>query len=260
MLEIVNILKFGTEKLGSLGGTLWFLRVLFLLNVIYGFCAYLINKTTKYYYIPQFTIGIVLLIFGYYLGYTNTRMPLDFNVVCSIYILFAFGEWYKYFLQKTNRLKWQVNLFLIFSCTALLILEYNLYPISIGIGANQYSSPEHLIVSSISGWILMWIIASYIILIPYLQKLIIKLSKESLWIMILHFSAFKMATKIFQFVGLLDESELQDFPVPVVNIEMKVVYIICGILIPIFISELIKRLKAFARGKYKNDINYCSLL
>lgn len=252
--ELINILKFGTQNLGNLGGTFWFLRVLFILSILYSFFAYLINRVTKHYYVAQFGISVALLLFGYYCSYTDRKLPVNFDTVCSIYFLFVFGEGFRAILkaisQPYKEFIRKVDILLLGFCTVLLALEYNRYSASIGIGANQYGSPEHLIVSSIVGWIFVWIIAAKLIKIPCLQDMFTALSKKSLWIMMLHFISFKITTKVFQLIGLLDKSDLQKFPIPAVDTGAKVIYIVSGILIPLVIAEFLAKLKILYKSKY----------
>ena len=244
--SLKEILK-GVFFLGgtTLGGAFWFLRMLFIISILFAFIGYIIYKCKikeKGMYIIQGVISVVFLLIGYYMSVKGISLIGNIQRVFSCYILYYLGILVRN--VKFDKIAYKLGIMGISIAGLLVCLNYG----NISLGSNSYPNPVFLLVASLLGWGLMYEIAYFITKIKYVNKAISCLGKYSLNIMILHFLAFKIVSYIQVFMYEKPKYLVASFPVLYNHGAWWVIYTIVGVCIPVLFtflwSELWKKIKA----------------
>lgn len=236
--EIGFILLFGKKGEPQLAGATWFLRVLFVITVTFYVIQYLIKRLFKEKYEAaarwiQMSISAIFLLVGWQghvQGWENKYLLFS---CCSIYFIYVAG----WLLAQTDIFQKMDNIYIAILTIIIcfLILKVVTPEALIGINANTYSSVAHLIIASLAGVVLFFVISIQIKKIKILKNIFSELGKESLYIMMFHFLALKIVT-LFQVIYYDYPSYyLAAFPVLYPNGLWRILYIFTGC----FVSAII---------------------
>lgn len=244
--KIFLILLGGMEGEPQLGGATWFLRVLFIITILFFvvekliFYACTLFKIQLNSIIVQWVIAGVLLWVGYYMKIQNRYHILT---CCSIYFVYVLGHMVRH-INLIERLKSKniasVSIVLISAAILWCINGYG----CISINANEYVNPLFLVTASVLGSFLCLSIAMIICnRCKLFMKIIAYIGQKSLSILLLHFTAFKMITYIEVLYYKKEPYLLAAFPVLFTTGIWRMLYILMGIALPLMCDWLLKKVR-----------------
>lgn len=221
----------------QLGGGFWFLKVLFVLSIMYAIIDFVLAKwCNNWGKMIQTIISIVLLAVGYCLSVKNVNF-FSAQIVFSCYCLFHMGVMLKGVTEKYIYGLWEHLIILIGAFGVLCVLN-NLGEISLG--NNFYPNPLFLLIASLVGWILLSEAAYFLEKCEMAKRMFVCLGRSTLPILIMHFLCFK----IVSYIGVIYENKpfclVAAFPVLYSDKLWWCAYTIVGLVIPILCTMIIK--------------------
>ena len=217
------LLKFNSPEL-MLGG-FWFLKTLFLVSVVFVISNYIIFSFFKCNYKKIQPIVIVLI---FIIG--NVLVNYDLKSENLVRVSFAIIIYYFGYLYK--KYEYKIKFKFIYAIVSCFVLYRLSFIGSVDMVHNHFVNPIFYIISSLIG----------IYLSIYLAKLVadnnvIKyIGKNTLIVLALHFTCFKIVDFCYIKYTNLPISELSKFPI--VSQKLWVAYSLVGILIPISIKYI----------------------
>lgn len=168
------------------------------------------------------------------------------NRVLSYYCLFYLGAVVRE-LQKTVRIEkyhyWKM-------VVAFLILVLCNQIGSIALDENRYENPAFLLVVSICGWVLLYEIAQELKKKKLLSDAIVCCGQNSMAIVVLHFLCFKIISLVGVVVYNQPRERIAAFPVLYEQGAWWIVYMFAGIIVPVLLSVVWKKLKGKQEKRY----------
>lgn len=233
--QIKNIIKSllflgGTQ----LGGALWFLRVLFLISIVYVSIDFLIKRTEKIKYYNLFIQGVISFVFlG--CGFVCSKRSLDLhgiNTMFSCYGLFYFGVLIR---NKNLVVKKTLYKLIIFSISVIILIVGSFYG-EIDIGGNSYTNPAFFILMSLAGWNMLYYISSFLDHFWGISDILEIIGKNTMTIAALHFLSFKVVSYIGILILHYPLCYIASFPTLFLNNYWWILYTIVGVSIPVLVS------------------------
>ena len=219
-------------KMQPLTGPMWFLRALIVMSVLYILIDSLSSRVLggKFRYAINAVVALLLLLATVFFNVTET-----FNIMkgCRFLSVYFFGVVYKKF--NLNRFIEKMPVVIFAVTLALSAVLANVTAVGLRFDSNY---PVAFLAVFIS--VLMVLSASQL---PGINKLeaIKHVGRCSLYIMALHFFAFKFVSLIIMKAYQLDSVVLADIPV-IRNVEVSdlwtVAYVLAGVLIPVAINQI----------------------
>lgn len=237
---ILFVNSLGMNQGSTLSGAFWFFKIMLLLLITYGVIDYLLKKIphirTKTLLFHSI-ISVIFLGMGYYCQLKGLVL-YGFDKVLSYYILFHLGRLFKEKVHiELNHFK---RLIVIVLSITVLIICRRFGEIDLDI--NQYVNPGFLLITSCAGWFLVYEISYYLAKPQWLQKLLTIIGTNTIAVMVFHFVCFKIVTYIQIQIYNLPPSAISAFPV-LYNLPFWwIAYAIVGLVIPVGLSLLYKRL------------------
>lgn len=244
IMEIIKTLLFCGNS--EIIGATWFLRILFFIGIIYCLFEKMARKC-KYKEIYHLIFSIVLFFVGLGINKINIKLSL-FQPIFTCYILYVIGNRYiKYINEYINKLDKKCEICLLVVSVTLLIIMGNFGEIEISKAI--YTNLYFFITVSIIGWIITYIVSKIVLKYMYVKDIITYIGKNSIFILFLHFIAFKIETYIIILIYKLDINKLGEFPVISTDNKMNsFIYLVGGLIIPLLISYIYNKIKE--RRKY----------
>ncbi len=232
-----NFLFAGTEQLF---GALWYLRILFVVVILWNITDFVSNNIKKC-LSPSLTGGgyaICMLYIGYLMNRYNIRLGLSLECIFTYSFFFALGvSFRRNNIYKLFDSKLQIALTIV-SLIVLLIISQETNWIG-ATGSNSYSGIVSLMIMSISGWCMVKGVA--IIIDRYFSvtsKIFKKIGRETMIIMFMHFISFKLVILIQIFVLNLPIEYLNIFPIYSGERLWWIVYSLLGVSVPMFVKAI----------------------
>lgn len=236
----------------QLGSAFWFLATLMEISWLYCLIDFLgkkvLKKKGKQIFL-QGIVSLVMLFLGYRCSLTNTYLG---GRVLSFYCLFFIG-----YLLKAKNIMREVGRFSHYVkivCSFVILVICN-HMGSIALDQNQYENLLFLLMTSLSGWVLVYELAQEIQKFKGFCGLIVCCGQNSMAIIILHFLCFKVVS----FIGVLVEHQprglIAAFPVLFQDGLWWIAYMIVGVMPPVLLNLLWKIIKKNAQNSY-NWSNY----
>ncbi len=239
-IEKIKLIFFHFGGNDQLLGALWFLKSLFLANLIYFFCHLFAFKISKNHntIILGFIILFILLPLGYIMKLKRITLPMGIQRE-FIFLSFLFIG----YLYKKCRLTIHQNRYLPIILFAFLLIISNFYTISIF--DLRIPNPIELIIISLSGF-LMIIGVSYHLNKISISAPLVYIGNNTMPILIFHFLSFKLASLLKILYYQFDISQLSKFPVILENnTYWWIIYSIIGISGSLFVNLIIIKSKAY---------------
>lgn len=234
---------------GSLCGALWFVPVILLTSVFFCFIYYCTSKLRIVREWKLFLIGIISLLFGI-MGVFCMEKTLKLNYHMEV-VLILMPVFFVGYLVKCNwctlKDKCKFSLAMFVMCIVFVFLiKYPEFQIELSacyIGNRwMYYPITFLCIYMCLG------ISQGIKEVPYLNKIMCEIGRNSFHIMALHFFCFKMIDYIIYTVNQRESlGNLAGFPIS--EYTFKIVYILSGILFPIIIIKTYELIRDFLRNK-----------
>lgn len=231
------ILTIGFVGGEQLAGTLWFLRALFEVEILYVVIDWISRKfhgNRKYFHCIV-TIGILLI--GYLLNTKNIHIVTGVETTCYYYIFFVIGI----LLQRTNLWRTFPNKFML-PLSAVWLLA-NGFLVTHSFINNRYFPPFY-VMNGIMGGILLKSIAD-ILMKNRISRFFEYSGKHSMAVMLWHFPAYKLVSFVYIKIHDLPEYFLASFPYLRVPY-LWIVYTIIGTALPLLAVYVLE----IAENKY----------
>lgn len=217
----------------QLAGTIWFLRALFEVSIIYVFTDFIARKLKKFRNCFIFVTAVIVMAVGCYLNFNGIHIVTGVEETCYYYIFFVIGA----FLQKSELKKIIIksNVFwAVLSFTGLLVSYY--ITAHEKISAVTAHMPWFYVTNGILGGILVFSISKILMQYGHTEW-VAYIGRNSLHIMLWHFPAFKIVS--FAYIKLcgLPSYYLASFPVLKVDY-LWIAYTVAGIAVPLGVISL----------------------
>lgn len=168
------------------------------------------------------------------------------NRVLSYYCLFYLGAVVREH-QKTVHIEkyhyWKMTV-------AFLILVLCNQIGSIALDENRYENPAFLLVVSICGWVLLYEVAQELKKKKLLADAIVCCGQNSMAIVVLHFLCFKIISLVGVVVYNQPREGIAAFPVLYEQGAWWIAYMFAGIIVPVFLCVMWKKLKGKQEKRY----------
>lgn len=245
--QIIKCVAFGGGH--QMLGANWFFRTLFFSSVLYMFLNKLLGLTIKKERELTIVRAIICFIltgiggylgetlsFGKYFNFLTVMVLLDIGFICKEYQIF------NYFNNNFKKIAG------IFSGLAILII-LSFYG-EISINSNLIVNPIYFIVCSVSGFIMIYLIADYLEHTALKNRLTF-VGQKSIWILFFHYVGFKLVTLCEILVLNEPIQNLSAYPVHHTENGLWAVYGLCGVFMPLLfvwigsvIDRTIKKVKS----------------
>ena len=251
----VNIVKTFFFLSGTyLTGPFWFVKDLFLILILINTISLILVKLNYRYKLEiQMFISIIFLVVGYYFKINNgNQITSTFFTLLSTYGLVVSGFLLKNYgfqlcIERLNPKKRGV-LILLSLISLVLLSKYG----SIELSANQYINPIFLLISSLAGWMLTYLISDIIFSkFKTVNILLCYVGKNSMQIFLFHLISFKLVTYLQVLTNHDSRVMLASYPVYKISQCWWIVYIFFGVAIPLIIDniyhQIIKRIVIYKK-------------
>lgn len=228
----------------ELAGATWFLRVLFLVNIIYALIEYLVKRINANYldYIMA-TVSIIFLLIGYYFNINNLSLKLQLDAVFSVFVLFYIGVFFRK-IDLLSKIKKDVSFnILIMAICFLSLLIIGKLGEDISIANNKYSNPVLFVIATTLGLIMIYSISQILSKSSLLLRMISYIGSNTMVIILWHFVAFKVYMAILVMLNIEKYSILSSFPIYVGRSYDYLIYTCFGVLLPLLINYLYCKFK-----------------
>ena len=235
---IINLLKIlSFAKLEQLLGPLWFLPVLFCVNMLFllaNYCIYRIKPANRELWLAVTIIAIFCVGFSYYPEHNIFLRPVSIAMVTTV--MFYFGNLFK-----------KYESFIVFNgayalaCFILLLASVPYGPIENG--GHIFGSPSFYIGSSLSGIYLNLYIARKFVSDSLLKKFLLYCGKNTITILALHYLAFRSVSYLQVRLFDLPPYFTAQHPVLDASHGWWFVYTIAGVVFPLIGRLIYDRFK-----------------
>ncbi|GEM_PF-281763 len=231
-----NVITFGnTEQLLL---PMWFLTCLFTVNILFFCISWIAQKQILFKaQITALILSSVSLGIGFYLIYSHVFLYRQFDISLIVLFLFYLGYVFRRW-EKISFYRWELAII------SFLSLVISSFQGKINIITYDFINPIFFLVNSILGIYFIFFLSHFLSLrISRVRNFFILLGQNSLHILALHFSAFKLVSFLLILIFQLPFISLAEYPI----IEsMKVfwpIYSIIGVIFPLGCVLLIRRIK-----------------
>lgn len=247
--QVCKVLLFMRDT--ELTGPSWFCRNLFFVTIFFAVMDYALLKLKLNRIVGHSVISALFLIIGFigsknYTYIENQFVRLIFKNVVTIlmaYVLFLFGT---YLRQREILKKMNPYVALAGGFSVLIICENTG---TVGMG-EEYTSILFYITASVSGWYAVWGTAKIIMCKSnLLTKLFSYVGQHTLPILFLHLTVFKIVNYVQVCVYKKPKYLIAAYPYLYDNIFWQIIYTLSGIILPLGINVLYKRISNTLKDK-----------
>lgn len=231
------------EGAGGLAGASWFLKTLLvvvILSAIIHYSAKIIKNPDIRNIVIIFCAGMFLM-GGFALSIKQTM--IFFGTVMTNIFLYELGYMLHYYKKNIDKLYSNkiINSFsiLLSICVIIFSRKYG----NISYANNTYHDPFIVILSAISGWILLYNVALFIEKNNILTRVATYIGRNTLPILLIHFLAFKLITIIQIFIYNEPVQKLAAFPVLRSGGIWWVLYTVVGVSVSLLLNYFYIRIK-----------------
>jgi fucose 4-O-acetylase-like acetyltransferase len=251
IIRIIKVLLFSGGEVYA--GATWFLRILFIVNILYAIIEFILRKLRRdLRSIVMVLVSLLFVVAGYHLSTNGIRLWLGFPTVLSCFWMFGYGGFFRRILLKfINNFKlrrtgttvfWSIIALVSFGL--LLIIGRNSY---ISLGNNLYPSIQVLFSVTILGFMFVYAV-SWLLEGSIFGNWIAALGKRSMAVLCLHFLSMRLANEVVVLMESFPAYYRYSFPV-ISTKSYWLLYTIVGIIIPLLFS--FARSKLWGRFKLK---------
>lgn len=244
--ELLQIFLFLGSKHTQLAGAFWFLRCLFIVNVLYCFVDYVDKKINGLGKLKALSV-VVCSVFAEFVSRGYFSFLHGFRTVFCAYVIYVFGIGLKKYEHNVERFYnlWGATVAFIGLC---FMTRYGTISISAGIITNTL----FFLISSFMGWVMLYAVSQHL---GRMKNLIQLVNKSSIWVMALHFLSFKIVTLTYIKYNNLPEMLLASFPV--LDTDSKwlwIAYSTVGVIMPVLCYLCWERIRRKRVRKQRVDI------
>ena len=235
-------MKTGTQ----LGGALWFLKTLLLTLILYAFIdvvLWCLLKNNSLREIVFAAIAFIMLLLGYYCELQELNLSAGLNIVLSVFWLVWFGKFCRQYNLIGKLFCIKPIAILLTIVFGIILVIFNVNGVRISLNVNHIDNPFIFIICSICGWFMLLGVAEIMLSIDFFGNFIVELlSKKSIYIVCLHFLAFKAVNLVSVLINSEPLYLIAEFPVHMKTGIWWIVYIIAGIVLPLLFAKVISEI------------------
>jgi len=178
----------------QIGGAFWFLRTLFMVQILYYVVEFLLQKTVKAHTdLAQAAVSAILLGVGYYCSLQRLYVN-GFGKTASFYCLFYLGHVLAGHKSRLARLSWKH--FLPAGGISFLCLVFLWTKGAISFAQLRYVNPGFMLISSLCGWVMLYSAAYFLRQVVSVKQLLLEIGKRTISVVLFHFLAFKLVAAV----------------------------------------------------------------
>lgn len=236
IVELIKTIFFLSGNHVQLAGAFWFIRCLFVVNILHCIVAFIGKKTKR-----RNTIWILIFIINCILaslvseGYF--QFLRGFKTTFAVYIAYMIGI----LLRKYETNLKKVYSIYGFGVSFIVLLIFSSIA-TISISEGKIVNIVFYVIATVCGWIMLYVVS--LKLGNTVKNIILLINGSALWIMALHFLAFKIITFTYISVRGLPVYLVASFPV--IQCDSRVLWIaysIVGVLLPTMLYYLYNKIK-----------------
>ncbi len=226
----------------QLAGTIWFLRALFEVSILYVMIDFASRKCRRYRACFICVLSVFIMSIGYFLNINNIHIITGIELTCHYFIFFAIGV----LLQKINIAKliqfnhihtWYGYILSVILAASVLFINNYLHTYALIADSN---SPFFYVTNGLCGGYCLLVI-SKILMRNHYTEFLAYMGKNSLHIMLWHFLAFKLVT--FCYIKLYDLPTYYMASFPVLKAGcLWILYTIVGIVLPLAVVYILQKI------------------
>lgn len=213
-------------------GAFWFIISLIFIIIIFSLIDYICVKTKRSELI-RFALVFSLFVIGVTMSYIDIINIKRFSPALSLLIFYYLG----YMNKRFNFVKFKKNILFLISFGCLLFL-YFIEKENIGVNNNNLINPIYYILASSTGIYFIMFISNCL----QNSKSLNYIGKNTLPIIALHLISFKFVMIIQYLLGVIGIKDLYHFYTASNNLWL-VLYVICGVGIPLMINHIFALMK-----------------
>ncbi|MBQ4641753.1 MAG: acyltransferase family protein [Oscillospiraceae bacterium] len=219
----------------TMGGATWFFRTLFFVSMAHLAVRYICLRWKLG---KAFFIAVIIAAFAgaVVIDYADINLPMGISSCFSAYCTFLMGMFLKQFRIMEKAKKWDVPIAVAAFVLLLILTPYG----PIGIGAGSIVNLPLFCIASLAGWFMAYCLARK--LKGWLASVISYCGMRSVWIVTLHFLAFKIVAAGYLLITNSDITMLSHFPVYYVTALIPV-YTVVGIGFPLLVCYIWRSIK-----------------
>jgi fucose 4-O-acetylase-like acetyltransferase len=230
-LFLRNLLFHGDTQFG---GASWFLRTLFIISIAHILIRYIVCKMRHGNVLFAAVVSLTVVMAGY-INQTRWELPFGLHTCFAAYFAFLLGVFLKK-VQLMDRIGKYCPIAAVASFAVLVILGKL---DTVGMGAGNIGSLPFFLAVSLAGWIMVWGLAS--VMKGWIGRWISTCGRMSIWILMLHFLAFKPVSFVYLRYCGWDRSRLSEFPTLANTSAMLwIAYSIAGVILPLIVGASVK--------------------
>ncbi|MBD5449897.1 MAG: acyltransferase family protein [Lachnospiraceae bacterium] len=246
------ILTLGFVDGEQLAGTIWFLRALFEVSILYVMIDYVSRKCNRYRTCFIFASSIFIITIGYFLNINNIHIITGIEQTCYYFIFFTIGV----FLQRINiekvlQFAHTHGIYVISVILSASVLIVNNYLFSHALVA-EVNSPFFYVTNGMCGGYCLMAIAK-ILMKSHFTEFVAYMGRNSLHIMLWHFLSFKLVSYGYIMFHNMPAYYIASFPVLKVRY-LWIIYTIVGIALPLVTAYILQMAMKFLKHRFEKSL------
>lgn len=236
----------------KLGGATWFLYSLFIVLTVYSTIVFVFKRYWKdeKIYIINIVVLIALTVLIFLLNYIFPDRMSVLKRMVAMLMAFSLGQILQYIPMSIYK-----PVSAIISLLVLLLLK-EINPIDIGMG--RVGNPVIYMILSVAGWILLMSISMTLKSWKKIKRKMMYIGKHTMWVICLHFLAFKVVSLFYLWVKREPIYLLASFPVIFSSdILWRILYAVVGVLVPIAVEKYVSTTWRNLSGKLCSRKHKC---
>ena len=231
-----HCLHFNPGGTHQLAGADWFVLVLFYITLVFAAACFITGlfKNRPLQHILLVLSGVAALLMGYALQKKELSLEGFWTPAITGYSLYVLGFYLRSLPEKVNVFLEKAKYIILVAGIPLFYLagKYG----SISLNVNHFETPLFLVGCSLLGWFWLQAWAHILVKIKYVKEFVVYLSKSSLFILFLHFIAFKAVSAIQVLVYKEEAYMLASFPLLRTDGLWWIAYTVAGVLLPVAVK------------------------
>ena len=242
LVNLVKILSFA--KVEQIGAAMWFLPVLFIVNMLFLFISYAVYKLSS----PEKKdLWMTLAVFGAFcIGFLFPMQKIFFLRPISISMVVVVTYYFGYLFKKYEA-RIPVNGFYAAACFMVLVISVKYGPQDTG--AHQFIAPPFFLAASVCAFYTSYYAATVLEQTTVLKNFMLLAGKNTIEIMSLHFIAFRLVNYLQVRIYDLPAAMIGSHPTLSKADGWWAVYLVAGLGLPLLAKAFYEKLKGYVRPR-----------
>ena len=223
-----------------MGGAAWFFRTLFLVSIAHVIVRYIATRI-KFGKVFFAVVVVLTLVGAEFVNITRIELPMGVHTCFCGYAAYLLGMLLRRIdISRIIKKFWYLFFIGGFAAVALLS-QFD----TIGLGAGNIGNLPFYFAASLCGWLMTWGVA--VSLKGRVAKFLAFCSRSSVWIVLVHFLAFKPVAYLYLSIKSISTVNLAKFPVYTAP-WLWIAYSVAGVLLPLLLCLVVRKGTEFAKS------------